>query len=156
MKKIGLFYTALTVALLFTACTKDDSTSTSNSGKVTAEIDDVEWSSTEATATIIDGKVTVTGKTANGKSITIIIGDDRLGTTTLKGNSEGIYKSSENSEPYTTAIDNLHAGGTVTLDSKNTSNSTVTGSFKMTCDRESDKSSVSVTNGVFRNIPIDN
>lgn len=170
MRKTLLFLTAILLLSTIFSCQKEvngDITgsptngggSGTGAGNMKAKINGVQWIATHfATASKYSGLINITGRSTDGKLITITLTDSGVHRYTLDENSPhaGAYadSASGNVIAYTTNQGNNpgDGGGEVNITSINTSNKTMSGTFSFKVFRQADGAQLTMTEGSFTNI----
>lgn len=153
------------VAFIFSlvSCTKELSRespthSLPNRGAFYATIDGQPWEGDSVRqAVVVNGTVTITGVSKTGDALAMVLPELKTGEYTFNGQSDGyaVFTSlHDTSDLYlsNSLSDSSKAGGTVTVTSVDTTNQTVSGTFRFNLYQASNTTTKSVTAGVFTNI----
>lgn len=143
-----LFIAILIVVI--SSCSKDDDSALPT--KMSATIDNAEWSSITRVTVLKDNRFVITGTSLDGKSLSI----------TILGSTEGTYELSLNSvqfgavykESVSTSTDDAYAAtsGEVVLTNIDTSSKEISGTFSFVLRKSLTENSISVTEGTFTNL----
>ncbi len=149
MKMRKILFIAVLFAVI-SSCSKDDDSVLTT--KMSATIDNTEWSSITRVTVLTDKGFVITGTSLDGKSLSI----------TLLGSTEGTYELSLNSvqfgaiykESASTSTDDAYVAisGEVVLTNVNTSSKEISGTFSFVLKKSLTGSSISVTEGAFTNL----
>ncbi len=147
MRKI-LFIAVLFVVV--SSCSKDDDSALPT--KMSATIDNAEWSSITRVTVLTDKGFVITGTSLNGKSLSI----------TILGSTEGTYELSLNSvqfgavykESVSSSTEDAYAAisGEVVVTNVDTSSKEISGTFSFVLKKSLAGESISVTEGTFTNL----
>ncbi len=159
MKDILIYLTIISFSLLF-SCNKepdeekpDEETETEiKTVGMNAKIDGESWEANEYSAYVNNGVINITGD-KDGETITITLLDDIEGNYSLSQNSD----HSSAYIPYSHAVSytsngNAYAGGNVNIESINTNDTTITGTFEFDLYKAYSGDSVAITEGSFYKI----
>ncbi len=165
MKPHPLLFLLIPLLVVLGSCTKEvskeDSTHNStNSGNFYATIDGKPWQGDSLQQAIVTaGIVTITGIGKTQEEMSIVLPALQTGVYAINSQSAGfaLYTSLKEgvAELYlsNTSTDPSKAGGTVSLTTIDTVNKTLSGTFQFKLYQESNTTTKTVTEGVFKNIP---
>lgn len=156
----SLTFLSLAGLLTFASCKKDDPVTTtppvSNepaAGTMTGKIDDRNWTSTSASASVLDGRISITGQAApGGEGITLLLAATK-GTYSLAPGSfhAGVYQKTTTGTGYMSQYTS-EAGGTVTITEIDEANKTISGTFSMNVKNGMADDKVTITEGKFNKV----
>jgi hypothetical protein len=162
MKKAPLYTTLVLIATLF-SCHKYSSIETGRglAADMVATINGTQWEAADSTqtATFSQGLATISGISADGQEISIMLSDTVVGLYPLNQTSvsQAIYANLDSTGAYAWSTnqgtDTSQAGGTVNVISLDPVNKTISGIFSFKVYRNSDGSQRNITAGTFYNIP---
>jgi len=126
-------------------------------GSFTAIIDGNMFTAQEASAGFIAGVFNITGTRSNGETIIITLSDfDGEGTYDIGANntssSGGAYLSMTGANAFLSAFED--GTGSITVTEFDIANSTTSGTFEFVANDSLSEDSVTITSGVFTNLPI--
>jgi uncharacterized protein DUF6252 len=166
MKKVKIYLLFGLLASAVFACRKYTSIENGKglAADMVATIDSVSWQAADsATSAIVSqGRVTISGISADGQEISITLNDTVVGLYALNqtSGSLAIYANLDSVGGYAYSTnqgaDTTQAGGTVTVTSFDLTNRTITGIFDFKVYRNYDGTGKDITAGVFYNIPFSN
>ncbi|MGB0521491.1 MAG: DUF6252 family protein [Flammeovirgaceae bacterium] len=125
-------------------------------GIMTAVIDGEAWQATNVTASISRGVMNVSGiVVSTGEAIAISMLAEQEGTYDLSQNSTNAaaYVRATGEISHTSNA-TTSVGGTIQVSTINLTDSIMSGTFSFTAFRFTDNSTVTITEGVFTNVPI--
>lgn len=162
MKKRS-FYILLFIVIGLGACHKETSIErdSGQAADMVATIGAQSWEAADSTQTAIftNGLAIISGTSVDGQEISITLNDTVVGLYTLNQSSPSlaVYANldSVGSYAYSTnqGADTSQAGGTVNVISVDPVRRIISGIFSFKAYRNQDNSQVTVTQGVFYNIP---
>lgn len=145
-------YFLIGVSTLFISCNKDDESETPTGPVMTANIDGTAWAATQMDCIVIGGKPVITGGKPQDASIVMSLDSFEVGTTQLTQDESNAGALITATVTYITNA-SPDAGGSVTISTINSSDSIVSGSFDFKVYSPDKKGFVTISNGVFNNIP---
>ena len=140
------------IFLLIGGCGKDDDAVVeSTDNRISGQLDGVFWKSQTTDASYTTNGIVISGFSSDNSEVSIIIRGDSAGSYQFGPESQhiAIFRdvAVDNSTTHTTA--SASGAGSVSIETIDEVNRTLTGSFAFTAERLSDESLVSMANGVF-------
>jgi len=145
----------ITIAMLAVCCNKNEDESdpiNTNNSVMSATIDGESWSASQMGFTIVNESIVITGLNEQLPHISITLDGLSEDTFILENSPSSAIIISKNGTLSTVSYP--QAGGTLTMTSINTVDSLISGVFEFTAVTSSCKNTISVTDGVFKNIPV--
>lgn len=156
MKKYSILFLCMIItgAMIVISCNKDDDEDPkdTNLPEMSAIIDGESWSATQMGFSIVEGSTIITGLNDQLPHISITLDGLSEETFILEDDPSSAILISEIVTFSTLSYP--EAGGTLTVTSINTTDSLISGTFDFIAVNFSNKNIVSVTDGVFKNIPV--
>lgn len=146
----------LITGLLLYSCKKEEDSVTSTSG-YTAKIDGKAWKASSIQASVYNGTIVVIARSSDGTIITFSLNGDSVAVYPVNesSNSSASFDLSSSSTNSFTSGGNSSAGGTVLIEDISMVKHKMTGSISFTAVRNSDDSTIEITEGRFVNITFD-
>lgn len=141
------------LAFAISSCNNDDDGSQPD-GSMTAKVDGDAWSASQVTSLIQNGYTNITGIAADGTTITMTLTGQTEGTYELLQTSTnvGVYNTGPTTPSFASNQGN-DVTASVTVTDINTSDSTISGTFKFIAYRLIDNTQLVITEGKFTNVP---
>ncbi|MCD4730713.1 MAG: hypothetical protein K8R74_08950 [Bacteroidales bacterium] len=159
MKKILLlsFYLFAALSLILSGCHKEESEEpeTNPSASMSAKIDDVDWSATQAGCSISNGIAGIVGTAPQSQTIILTLSEFSEGIIPLEFNGTSVGAVTDGNVTYTTNSD-PQTSGIVIITYINNADSLVSGTFEFYAYSPFGNGFVSVSDGNFTNVPFTN
>jgi hypothetical protein len=146
-----LFYIVVTLFVFTTGCKKTDNITAA--GTMTAKVEGVSWTASTVSDTILNGTITIAGKSQDNSLIWINLDDVGTGIYALSDSSAhtASYNPGDGSPSFTTSY-GLVAGGQVNVTSINYTDSIMSGTFTFTGVNPLSGGTKEITQGIFTNL----
>lgn len=146
----------ISVCLIFTSCKKEDEEIVTPISQFNAKVGGSNWTASEIQASLYNGTIVVIGEAVDGTVITLSLNGDSTGLYPLSSvtASTGTYFLGSG-KGFSTA-GGPDGKGEVLIETINTAESEITGSFRFDAIRSVDDSMVNITDGRFVNIAYSN
>lgn len=144
----------LFILLMVTSCSKEEDPEPEPSASMTAKVDGTNWNASSIEASVVNGFVTLIGKSGDQRVISLSLAGDSAGTYNLDNTtaSSGNFASSGTASFFSSGASN-QSGGEAKISSINFGDNTMSGSFYFMAGRVTDDSLIDITSGSFSNIP---